>query len=108
MLISIKGTIGKVAIIGDLSDDATFFPTQASAIIRLKNKKQAIIVYMFLKSDLGQFMLSRITSGTTMPLIHFADTRRFKVPMLSESEADDIVKKFEHEIELYQLQYISG
>ena len=47
---------------------------------------------MFLKSDLGQFMLSRITSGTTLPLINFADTRRFKVPMLSESEADDIVK----------------
>ena len=57
--------------------------------------------HMFLKSDLGQFMLSRITSRTTMPLINFADTRSFKVPMLSESEADDIVKKFEHEIELF-------
>jgi hypothetical protein len=43
LLISIKGTIGKVAIIGDLSDDATFSQLKPVLLLDLKTRNKQLL-----------------------------------------------------------------
>lgn len=84
VLLSTKGTIGKVAIIGKI--DKPMIASQAIQVIRLKEDKEekAIILYMFLKSNIGQTILSSITSGTVMPQISTVEVKSLGIPKLTE------------------------
>ncbi|MEA3229078.1 MAG: N-6 DNA methylase, partial [Campylobacterota bacterium] len=75
ILVSTKGTIGKVAIFDKLSSDKNdIIVSQANVIVRLydikkesiEHKDQAIELYMFLKSNIGQNILKELVSGTAM------------------------------------------
>jgi len=100
VLLSAKGTIGKVAIIAD-EIQKPMIASQASEIIRFENKKDAIVVYMFLKSDIGQALLKQLTSGSAMPQIASSDIKGFLVPLFSEEQKKKMVSNFYREIELY-------
>ena len=63
ILLSSKGTVGKVALIGEIKE--LLIASQAIQVIRLNNvsdgkKEDAIVLYMFLKSDIGQAMLKQL------------------------------------------------
>ncbi|MBN1839906.1 MAG: N-6 DNA methylase [Campylobacterales bacterium] len=103
VLLSTKGTIGKVAIVGDASE--TMIASQAVQVIRLKgnNKKQkAIVLYMFLKSILGQALLSTLVSGVAMPQIATIEIKKLKVPMLTDEEDKQIIANFHNEIKMFK------
>jgi len=100
ILLSAKGTIGKVAIISE-EFQKPLIASQASEIIRLNNKKDAIVVYMFLKSNIGQALLKQLTSGSAMPQIASSDIKGFLVPVFSEEQKKKMVSSFYKEIELY-------
>ncbi|MDN5053940.1 N-6 DNA methylase [Aliarcobacter butzleri] len=101
VLLSTKGTIGKVAIIGKI--DKPMIASQAIQVIRLKEDKEekAIILYMFLKSNIGQTILSSITSGTVMPQISTVEVKNLGIPKLTEESEKTIFLNFNNEIEMY-------
>ena len=101
VLLSTKGTIGKVAIIGKI--DKPIIASQAIQVIRLKEDKEekAIILYMFLKSNIGQTILTSITSGTVMPQISTVEIKSLGIPKLTEESEKIIFLNFNNEIEMY-------
>jgi type I restriction enzyme M protein len=102
ILLSTKGIIGKVAIIGDISKD--MIASQAIQVIRLKDEnkiEKAIILYMFLKSDLGQMMLSTLKSGTAMPQIATSEIKKLQIPVLTKEQEKQVILNFNNEIKMY-------
>jgi len=102
VLLSTKGTIGKVAIVGEISD--VMIASQAIQVIRVqdRNKKEkAISLYMFFKSNLGQTILSSLVAGVAMPQIATSEIKQLKIPVLSKEQEKQTVLNFNNEIKLY-------
>ncbi|MFK5936935.1 MAG: N-6 DNA methylase [Sulfurimonas sp.] len=99
ILVSTKGTIGKVAIIGEVTEP--LLASQASQVIRVKDKDRAIELYMFFKSDIGQALLRQLVAGTAMPQIATSEIRQLHIPILSKNEKERVLLNFNNEIELY-------
>ncbi|MDX9743232.1 MAG: restriction endonuclease subunit S, partial [Arcobacteraceae bacterium] len=102
VLLSTKGTIGKVAIIGDISKP--MIASQAIQVIRIKSvdkKNKAIALYMFFKSDLGQSILSSLVAGVAMPQVATAEIKMLKIPVLSKIDEEKLFLNFNNEIEMY-------
>lgn len=102
VLLSTKGTIGKVAIIGEISK--LMIASQAIQVIRIKDKEKqekAVSLYMFLKSDLGQTILSSLVAGVTMPQISTVEIKKLNVPNLKKDEEEKLFLNFNSEVEMY-------
>lgn len=103
VLLSTKGTIGKVAIIGEIKKP--LIASQAIQVIRLKDKEgkkeKAICLYMFLKSNMGQTVLSSLTSGTAMPQISTVAIKNLDIPLFKKDEEKKLFLNFNSEIEMY-------
>jgi len=99
VLVSTKGTIGKVAIIDEVSEP--ILASQASQVIRVKDKDTAIELYMFLKSDIGQAMLGQLVAGAAMPQISTSEIKKLQIPVLSENEKKQILLNFNNEVKMY-------
>jgi type I restriction enzyme M protein len=99
ILLSTKGTIGKIAIIGEINNPMV--ASQASQVIRVKDKEQAIELYMFFKSTIGQAILSQLVAGTAMPQITTSDIKQLDIPLLSDNEKKQVLLNFNNEIKMY-------
>ena len=102
VLLSTKGTIGKVAIIGDITKP--MIASQAIQVIRIKDKdkeEKAVSLYMFLKSDLGQTILSSLVAGVAMPQISTLEIKKLNVPNLNKDEEEKLFLNFNSELEMY-------
>lgn len=99
VLVSTKGTIGKVAIIDEISEP--LIASQASQVIRVKDKNTAIELYMFFKSNIGQAMLKQLVAGVAMPQIATSEIKKLQIPLLSENEKKQLLLNFNNEIKLY-------
>ncbi|WP_323586098.1 N-6 DNA methylase [Aliarcobacter butzleri] len=102
VLLSTKGTIGKVAIIGDITKP--MIASQAIQVIRIKDKdkeEKAVSLYMFLKSDLGQTILSSLVAGVAMPQISTVEIKKLNVPKLNKDEEEKLFLNFNSELEMY-------
>jgi len=102
VLVSTKGTIGKIGIVGNITN--TFITSQAIQVIRFNGenvKEKAIELYMFFKSTLGQSLLKQLVAGVAMPLIATSEIKQLKIPILSESEKKQVLLNFNNEIKLY-------
>lgn len=105
ILLSAKGILGKVALVGENAKN--ILASQAIQRIRLKNtnniKKDAIVIYMYLKSNDGQELLDKLLKqGTAMPQISTNDLMSFLVPVLDEEHKSRIVENFNLEIIKYE------
>jgi len=99
VLLSTKGTIGKIAIIGEIYEPLV--ASQASQVIRVEDKNKAIELYMFLKSDIGQAMLKQLVAGSAMPQISTNEIKQLGIPILSNDEKKQVLLNFNGEIKLY-------
>lgn len=102
VLLSTKGTIGKVGIIGEISE--AIIASQAIQVIRLQGddkKEKAISLYMFLKSDLGQTILASLVAGTAMPQISTAEIKKLSIPLLSKEQEKRLIFSFKDESKMY-------
>ena len=99
ILLSTKGTIGNVAIVGKI--DKPMLASQAIEIIRLKDKKRAIELYMFLKSNIGQSLLMQLVSGTAMPQISTKELRKLMIPFFSHNQREKIINNFTTEKKMF-------
>ena len=104
VLISSKGSIGKIGIVGEI-DDRCFIPHQSLQIIRLQEKEKlserAIHLYMFLKSTIGQQLIQNITTGSTIPMIQTKLLAELPIPWGDEKLMENSVKNFYKELSLY-------
>jgi type I restriction enzyme M protein len=102
VLLSTKGTIGKVGIVGEISE--SIITSQALQVIRVhgENKKEmAIELYMFLKSSLGQSLLKQLVAGVAMPLISTAEIKQLQIPVLTDVKQKETILNFHDEIKMY-------
>ena len=104
ILISAKGVVGKIAIIGENID--YLLASQAIQIVRLERadeiKSEAICLYMYLKSDIGQKALMKIVQGTAMPQISTKELKKFEIPYLDHMKKAKIIDSFNEEMEIYK------
>ncbi len=121
VLISIVGSIGRVAIVGQEADLS--LPSSNILVVRLYNNspQNAIFCAMFYKSLLGQSILRDLTHGTTIPLIskkRFAATpfpaftdenlqaglSLFELETLTEQRC----RQLHHDIHVARLQFLQN
>jgi len=102
ILLSTKGTIGKIAIMGEIND--AMIASQAIEIIRVKDenkREKAITLYMFLKSNIGQSILSSLVAGVAMPQIATAEIKALNIPILTQEQEKQTVLNFNNELKMY-------
>lgn len=102
VLLSTKGTIGKVGIMGEISE--AIIASQAIQVIRVQGddkKEKAISLYMFLKSDLAQTILASLVAGTAMPQISTAEIKKLSIPLLSKEQEKRLISSFKDESKMY-------
>ena len=78
--------------------------SQAMQVIRLnaQSSLDPIVIYMYLKSEIGQALLKQLVAGVAMPQIATREIKEFRVPLLSEDEMKRIIESFNDEIKLYE------
>lgn len=101
ILVSTKGSTGKIAIVGKI--DNIIIASQAVDVVRLKEKseKEAIALYMYLKSNSGQTLLNTLSSNTTMPQITTSNLKTLEVPIFTNKDIDTLNENFYKEIKLH-------
>jgi len=102
ILISMKGTVGKIAIVGKIQ--AKMIASPNIQIIRIEKKDiiEPKVLYMFLKSSIGQSVLKKLTTGTTMPQISTKEIKALEIPILNNTKQLEIIENFDREINLFQ------
>lgn len=91
LIISIVGTVGAVAIVGESLDKANL-TENCSKIVNIKGYSPEFLYY-FLKSEYGQKEIAGGTVGEVQKKLPLKNILEIKVPILSEPEQDAIVEK---------------
>jgi type I restriction enzyme M protein len=103
ILIAVKANTGKVAIVSDaagLVKDISWIANQSCIIVRCKGKIDPKVLFMYLSSKMGQYLLRSLSSGATIPLIQLARLKELQIVVPSHQEADRIIRDFDRLVEL--------
>lgn len=102
ILIAVKANTGKVAIVSDRADPTNKTPwvvNQSCLILRCKDKIYPKVLFMYLSSEMGQYLLRSISSGATIPLIQLARLKELEIVIPPQQEAEQIIKDFDRLVE---------
>lgn len=99
LIISIRGTIGRLAVVPKSLDGANI--TQDTARISLKNEFSAAYVRAMLESSFVQRQIASFITGLAVQGINIGELRRVIIPIVERSEQDELVKEIS-EIRLRQ------
>ena len=93
LVISIKGTVGKVGIISE--DLPNTIPGPSLCILRPyeSSKIKAEFLLQYLRSYMGQQMIKRSSQGGVIPFISIADLKNLNIPIPTIEEQNDAQKK---------------
>ena len=102
ILLSIRGAIGKVALITDdlvaQSGPLPIAAGQSFAIVRLR-KGGAIgepeVLFSYLRSPVAQSLLQGMTGGTTITKVAIRDLKAMQAPVLSVEQQQNIVRMYQ-------------
>lgn len=103
ILIAVKANTGKVAIVSDaagLVKDIPWIANQSCLIVRCKDKIDPKVLFMYLSSEMGQYLLRSISSGATIPLIQLARLKELQIIVPARQEAEQIIRDFDRIVEL--------
>lgn len=102
VLVSIKGNIGIVGLVGDepesyLMDDPPWIISQSLAIIRVEHSPMltAALLNAILTAPAAQAQMRRLAGGSTVPTLSIGTLRDLEIPMPSEDEALDCMDEVE-------------
>ena len=100
ILLTVKGAVGKCAIVP--ASLAGCVANQSFVILRLGTsaKVSALSLYRFLRSDLGQAMIARVSSGSSLQVVKMADLKALTVPVLPPDKQQEIAQNQHKVIEL--------
>ena len=91
LIISIVGTVGAVALVGESLDKANL-TENCSKIVNIKGYSPEFLYY-FLKSEYGQKEIAGGTVGEVQAKLPLKNILEIKVPILSEPEQEALVEK---------------
>ncbi len=102
VLLTIVGTIGKITILPDALE-GQWIPASNMLIIRFTNDKldNAIAFVMFMKSRYGVDILTKLTHGTTIPIVSKKAFSRIVIPQLTPEVRKESKALFTKEERLY-------
>ena len=104
ILLSVRGTIGKLGIVSDVPKDEIWIPSQTLVIIRSHYEKlDPHALFIFLRSELGQFLLERTKSGEIQEFISMKLLKELKIPKFSIKQQVKLKEQFRKELENYKL-----
>ena len=93
LIISIRGTIGRLAIVPSSLEQANI--TQDTARISLKRKLNANFVRAMLESSYVQRQIAAYTTGLAVKGINIGELRRIVIPMVEGTEQDELVREID-------------
>jgi type I restriction enzyme S subunit len=93
ILISIKGTIGRIAKVPAELEGGNI--TRDSALIRLRDKNSNEFMMLYLESELAQLQMTLHSRGAAVKGINLLDLREVKVPIITREDQDLIVKRYD-------------
>ncbi|WP_457622553.1 N-6 DNA methylase [Persephonella sp.] len=102
VLIGIKGSVGKVGIVIGKPKEQIWIPAQSLAIIRAPEKEQAVALYMFFKSKLGQYLLNTIKKGNIIENVSIKSLLNLEIPKFTKEQIKKSNQIFEEELKTYQ------
>ncbi len=91
LLLSIRGTVGRVIVVPDGLDGANI--TQDSARLSIQPSVNRDYVLWCLRSELAQTRMKGAIKGVAVRGINIGDVRALQVPIPSPSEQDEIVRR---------------
>ena len=99
VLVCIRGSLGKVAIVSkDFSTDDPWIANSAAIILRPSKKEyDPRLLFLYLRSELGQELLKKLACGATVPMVQMNELKQLKVVLPSPEEAETLLKEFEEE-----------
>lgn len=104
IVLAIKGSVGKVAIVPDdvpRPGAGGWLANQSCIILRSRSNIDPRLLYMYLRSDVGQILIERInSSGATVRLLQLKPLQELSVIQPSAQEADAVVTTFEKQVQL--------
>ena len=87
IVLIIKGSIGKVGIVGTNTNGQNWLVGQSAVVLRTKSSAiDARALALFLRSALGASMLRGLASGTAQPFIQLKELTKLSIPIPSLSE----------------------
>ncbi len=92
ILISIKGTIGRIAEVPIDLEGANI--TRDSALVRLKDKTTNDFIMFYLESELAQLQMTLHSRGAAVKGINLTDLREVKVPDISSDDQDVVISRY--------------
>lgn len=101
VILSVKGTIGKAGLIGDLVE-GTAVVSQSCVVLRMRRGKDQVQVMpeyllMYLRSEAGRFQLEGLQVGATMQHVSPATLLgSFRVPLPQMEEQRLVVAEYRH------------
>ena len=102
ILIAVKANTGKVAIVSDaadLAEDTPWIVNQSCLILRCNDKIDPRVLFMYLSSEMGQYLLRSLSSGATIPLIQLARLKKLQIVTSPHDEAEQIIRDFDRLVE---------
>ncbi len=100
VLISIKGTIGKVYF-----PEKEIVPAQSWIVLRFESKEEALVYATFLETKLAERQLSALKTGSTIPYVSIKDLSNLYIPAFKKEEINQKAKEIieiQSELENYQ------
>lgn len=91
LLISIRGTIGRLAIVPESLDGANI--TQDTARLSIRPEHDARYVRAMLESTFVQRQIVAFTTGLAVKGINIRELRRIEIPIVSPGEQQEVVKE---------------
>lgn len=100
IVITIKGSVGKVAIIptnAPKGGQGGWIAGQSCIALRVEDASiiDPRVLFTFLKSDAGQLLLKQIVSGAAVPLIQLRELGKIKIPIPTKPEQEKLITEFE-------------
>ena len=93
VLLSIRGTVGRLIMIPQALDGANI--TQDSARLSIQPAASRDYVLWYLRSEMAQSRMKSATKGVAVRGINIGDVRALQVPLPSRDEQDEIVRRVE-------------
>ena len=91
LIISIRGTIGRVAVVPNSLDQANI--TQDTARLSLKREVNTEFVRAMLESSYVQRQIAAYITGLAVKGINIGELRNILVPMVERTEQDELVRE---------------
>jgi type I restriction enzyme M protein len=98
IILTIKGSVGKVAILPENTPENLWVMGQSCIVLRTNEKASSIdprVIFSFLKSEVGQLQFRSLTTGSAVPHIQVRELEKIRIPIPTAEEGQNIIEKFE-------------